>query len=251
MKLLRRQFLTSLGVGAGAVSIAKPAIAQLMPNIKWRLTASWPRSLDTLYGACEVSAKRVAEITDNRFQIQVFAAGEIVPALEVLDAVQNQTIEMGHTATAYWWGKEAALTFGTALPFGLNTRQMESWLVHGGGNDLVQDVLASFNCYGIPMGNTGAQMGAGFARRSARWRICGALNSGSQASPARSSPGSTWCRSRLPPGISTRTRKGHHRRSRVYRAPRRRKARLSEDREILLLSRLVEGEHEFPHAHQP
>src|SRR5262249_12422423 len=107
MQLQRRQILTAIGLGAGAVSIAKPAIAQSMPNIKWRLTASWPRSLDTLYGACEVFAKRVAEITDNQFQIQLFAAGEIVPALEVLDAVQNQTIEMGHTATTYWWGKEA------------------------------------------------------------------------------------------------------------------------------------------------
>src|SRR5215468_9053296 len=164
MKLQRRQFLTSLGVGAGAVSIAKPAISQSLPNIKWRLAASWPKSLDTLYGGCGVFAKRVAEITDNRFQIQVFAAGEIVPALEVLDAVQNQTIEMGHTSTAYYWGKEAALIFGSSLPFGLNTRQMESWLVHGGGNDLVQEVFSSFNCYGIPMGNTGAQMGGWFRK---------------------------------------------------------------------------------------
>ena len=181
MKLQRRQFLTSLGVGAGAVSIAKPAISQSLPNIKWRLAASWPKSLDTLYGGCEVFAKRVAEITDNRFQIQVFAAGEIVPALEVLDAVQNQTIEMGHTSTAYYWGKEAALIFGSSLPFGLNTRQMESWLVHGGGNDLLQELLASFNCHGIPMGNTGAQMGGWFRKeinkvedlRGLKFRIAG------------------------------------------------------------------------------
>ena len=84
MRLQRRQFLTAIGIGAGAVSVAKPAIAQSMPNTKWRLAASWPKSLDTLYGGCEVFAKRVAEITDNRLQIQVFAAGEIVPALEVL-----------------------------------------------------------------------------------------------------------------------------------------------------------------------
>jgi TRAP-type mannitol/chloroaromatic compound transport system substrate-binding protein len=65
-----------------------------MPELKWRLTASWPKSLDTLYGGCEYFAKRIAEITDNRFQIQVFAAGEIVPGLQVLDAVQNATVEM-------------------------------------------------------------------------------------------------------------------------------------------------------------
>jgi TRAP-type mannitol/chloroaromatic compound transport system substrate-binding protein len=163
MKLQRRQFLSVIGVGAGA-SIANPAIAQSMPNIKWRLAVSWPKSLDTLYGACEVFAKRVAEITDNRFQIQVFAAGEIVPALEVLDAVQNGAIEMGHTGIGFFWGKEAALTFGSAVPFGLNARQTESWLIHGGGNDLVQEVLANFNCHGIPMGNTGAQMGGWFRK---------------------------------------------------------------------------------------
>jgi TRAP-type mannitol/chloroaromatic compound transport system substrate-binding protein len=78
--MIRRQFLTAIGAAsAGAISIAKPAVTQSMPEIKWRLTASWPKSLDTLYGACEVFAKRVGEITDNRFQIQVFAAGEIVP----------------------------------------------------------------------------------------------------------------------------------------------------------------------------
>ncbi len=162
----RRQFLTATAAGASAAvsSVAMPAIAQSMPQIKWRLATSWPKSLDTLYGSCDVFAKRVAEITDNRFQIQVFAAGEIVPGLAVLDTVQNQTVEIGSTATYYYWGKDAALAFGTAVPFGLNARQMESWLVHGGGNDLLQDLFVNFNCYGIPMGNTGAQMGGWFRK---------------------------------------------------------------------------------------
>src|SRR5215469_11344826 len=162
----RRHFLTAtaIGAGAGVSSIAMPAIAQSMPQIRWRLATSWPKSLDTLYGSCEVFAKRVAEITDNRFQLQLFAAGEIVPGLAVLDAVQNQTVEVGNTAAYYYVGKDAALAFGTAVPFGLNARQMESWLVHGGGNDLLQEVFASFNCYGIPMGNTGSQMGGWFRK---------------------------------------------------------------------------------------
>src|SRR6516165_8120511 len=162
----RRHFLTAtaIGAGAGVSSIATPAIAQSMPQIRWRLAASWPKSLDTLYGSCEVFAKRVAEITDSRFQLQLFAAGEIVPGLAVLDAVQNQTVEIGSTAAYYYVGKDAALAFGTAVPFGLNARQMESWLVHGGGNDLLQEVFASFNCYGIPMGNTGSQMGGWFRK---------------------------------------------------------------------------------------
>jgi len=125
----RRHFLTATAVGAGAgvTSVAMPAVAQSMPQIRWRLATSWPKSLDTLYGSCEVFAKRVAEITDNRFQIQLFAAGEIVPGLAVLDAVQNQTVEIGSTAAYYYVGKDAALAFGTAVPFGLNARQMESW----------------------------------------------------------------------------------------------------------------------------
>jgi len=98
----RREFLRASGIGFTASAVAAPAIAQSMPELKWRLTASWPKSLDTLYGGCEYFAKRVAEITDNRFQVQVFAAGEIVPGLQVLDAVQKGTVEMGNTALYYY-----------------------------------------------------------------------------------------------------------------------------------------------------
>ena len=160
----RRKFLQAAGVGLAATAIAKPAIAQSMPEIKWRMTASWPKSLDTLYGGCEYFAKRIAEITDNKFQVQVFAAGEIVPGLQVLDAVQNGTVEMGNTALYYYWGKDAAFTFGTALPFGLNGRQMNSWLRFGGGQDLLNDLLKNYNCIGVAAGNTGAQMGGWFRK---------------------------------------------------------------------------------------
>jgi TRAP-type mannitol/chloroaromatic compound transport system substrate-binding protein len=160
----RREFLKAAGIGLAGSAVAAPAIAQSMPELKWRLTASWPKSLDTLYGGCEYFAKRVAEITDNRFQIQVFAAGEIVPGLQVLDAVQNGTVEMGNTALYYYWGKNPAFTFGTALPFGLNARQMSSWLRFGGGNELLNELLKSYNCIGVAAGNTGAQMGGWFRK---------------------------------------------------------------------------------------
>ncbi|HZP70471.1 MAG TPA: ABC transporter substrate-binding protein [Pseudolabrys sp.] len=160
----RRQFLQAAGMGLAASAVAAPAIAQSSPPIKWRLTASWPKSLDTLYGGCEYFAKRVAEITDNKFQIQVFAAGEIVPGLQVLDAVGNGTVEMGNTALYYYFGKNPALTFGTALPFGLNARQMISWLRHGGGEELLNDLLKDFNCVGFAAANTGAQMGGWFRK---------------------------------------------------------------------------------------
>src|SRR5262249_28413820 len=141
-----------------------PAIAQSSPEVKWRLTASWPKSLDTLYGGCEYFAKHIAEITDNRVQIQVFAAGEIVPGLQVLDAVSNGTAEMGSTAMSYYWGKDPAFTFGTALPFGLNSRQMISWVRHGGGEELLNGLLKDYNCIGFAAGNTGAQMGGWFRK---------------------------------------------------------------------------------------
>src|SRR5438876_9613182 len=118
----RRDFLKAGGVGLAASTVAAPAIAQSMPDVKWRLAASWPKALDTLYGGCEYFCKRVAEVIDNRFQIQSFAAGEIVPGLQVLDAVSNGTVEMGNTVLSYYWVKNQGFTFGRSLPFGLDMR---------------------------------------------------------------------------------------------------------------------------------
>jgi len=160
----RREFLRSTGIGLAASAVTAPAVAQSMPEVQWRLTASWPKSLDTLYGAPEYMAKRIAELTDNKFRIHVFAAGEIVPGLQVLDAVQNGTVEMGHTAAYYYFGKDPAFTFGTALPFGLNTRQQEAWNLHGGGMELLNELFKAYNCWGIITGNTTCQMGGWFRK---------------------------------------------------------------------------------------
>src|SRR6201989_2348629 len=135
----RRDFLRAAGVGVAATAVAKPAIAQSMPELKWRLTSSYPKSLDTIYGASEAFSKAVAEATDNKFQIQVFAGGEIVPALQAADAVQNGTVEMCHTASYYFFGKDPTFAFGTNLPFELNSRQNNAWLTIGGGGDLMND----------------------------------------------------------------------------------------------------------------
>src|ERR1044071_4848997 len=144
----RRDFIKVTGLGvAGAAAIAAPAIAQSMPEIKWRMPTSWPKSLDTLYGGAEMMARMVGEATDNKFQIQPFAAGEIVPGLQVLDAVQNGTVEIGNTALYYYFGKDAAFTFGTALPFGLNARQINAWQRFAGGNDLMNELLKGYNAY--------------------------------------------------------------------------------------------------------
>src|SRR5262249_38418795 len=135
----RREFLRAAGAGLGAAAIAKPAVAQSTPEIKWRLTSSFPKSLDTIFGASEIFAKAeaVAEATDNKFQIQVFAAGELVPGLQASDAVTNGTVEMCHTASYYYVGKDPTFTFGTALPFGLNQRMIDAWMFSGGGAELM------------------------------------------------------------------------------------------------------------------
>jgi TRAP-type mannitol/chloroaromatic compound transport system substrate-binding protein len=160
----RRQFLKAAGLGVAGTAVAAPAIAQSMPEIKWRCTASWPKSLDTIYGGVETFAKAVADATDNKFQIQVFAAGEIVPGLQAADAVTAGTVEMCHTASYYYFGKDPTFTFGTSLPFGLNKRMIDAWMFNGGGMELMNDFYKKYNIYGIPAGNTGAQMGGWFRK---------------------------------------------------------------------------------------
>jgi len=161
----RRSFIKNTGIGlAAAATVAAPAIAQSQPEIKWRLAASWPKSLDTLFGGAELLCKLVAELTDNKFQIRAFAGGEIVPALQVLDAVQNNTVEMGHTASYYYVGKDPTFTFDTTVPFGLNARQQNAWMRHGGGQAALREFFKDYNVYPIAAGNSGAQMGGFFNR---------------------------------------------------------------------------------------
>ncbi|QCI63910.1 TRAP transporter substrate-binding protein [Phreatobacter stygius] len=178
----RRKFIKASGLATGAVAaVATPAIAQSLPKVTWRLTSSYPKSLDTLYGLSTHLAKRVAEATDNQFQIQTFAAGEIVPALQALDAVQNGTVECSHTLSSFYIGKDPAFAFDTSMPFGLNTRQQNAWLHQGGGLELVRDFMKSYNVHVIPSGNTGAQMGGWFRKeiksvadlRGLKFRIAG------------------------------------------------------------------------------
>jgi TRAP-type mannitol/chloroaromatic compound transport system substrate-binding protein len=160
----RRDFLKVAGASTAASALAAPAIAQSAPTIKWRLTASWPKALDTIFGACETLSKYVAEATDNKFQIQVFAAGEIVPALQVLDAVSNATVEMGHTANYYYIGKDPTWALFCAVPFGLNCRQQNAWFYDGDGQKLITEFGKKFNVYCLLGGNTGAQMGGWFRK---------------------------------------------------------------------------------------
>ncbi|HRK19080.1 MAG TPA: TRAP transporter substrate-binding protein DctP [Hyphomicrobiaceae bacterium] len=161
----RRQVLKGGIIAAGGVSVlAAPAIAQSAPEVKWRLTSSFPKSLDTIFGTAQTFSKYVSEMTDNAFQIQVFAAGEIVPGQQALDAVTSGSVECAQTPTYFYFGKEPTLAFGTGIPFGLNQRHQESWWSFGGGGEIVNEALKKFNAFAIPMGNSGTQMGGWFRK---------------------------------------------------------------------------------------
>ena len=160
----RRKFIQGAGMAGILATGTAPAFAQGGPEIRWRLASSFPKSLDTIYGAAEQMSKRVAAATGGRFQIQVFAAGEIVPGLQVLDAVQNGTVQAGHTAPYYYWGKDPAFALDTAIPFGLNARQMNAWQIFGGGLELFRDFYKGYNIHNCPAGNTGAQMGGWYRK---------------------------------------------------------------------------------------
>ena len=160
----RRDFLKVTAAGAAATAVASPAIAQSSPEVKWRLASSFPKSLDTIYGGAEQLSKYVAEMTDNKFQIQVFAAGEIVPGLQALDATSNGTVEMSHTVSYYYVGKDPTFAIFASVPFGLNTRMQNSWLDQGGGNELANEFYKKYGILGMPCGNTGTQMGGWFRK---------------------------------------------------------------------------------------
>ena len=162
-KLDRRRFLTHATLGgasaAAATTLAAPALAQESPTINWRMTSSFPKSLDTIYGGAEVLARMVSEATEGKFVIQPFAAGEIVPGLQAADAASEGTVDAAHTVAYYYWGKDPTWALGAAVPFALSARAHNAWQYHGGGIDMFNEFLATQNLFGLPGGNTGAQMG--------------------------------------------------------------------------------------------
>ncbi len=169
----RRQFLQQASVGAAGGTVlgacsrtaTGPSQAKSQPTVRWRMATSWPQSLDTIYGGAKTISQRVKEMTGGKFTITPFAAGEIVPGLQVLDAVQAGTVQCGHTASYYYIGKNPALGFGTSVPFGLTAQQQNAWLYNGGGLEAMQKLFADFGVINFPAGNTGAQMGGWFKQQ--------------------------------------------------------------------------------------
>lgn len=167
----RRKFVGNAVIGAtgtaalgGCRQTTTSSVAQSgsQPRIRWRMATSWPKSLDTIFGGAQTMSQRVSEMTNGRFTITPFAAGEIVPGLQVLDAVQTGTVQCGHTASYYYIGKNPALAFGTTVPFGLDAQQQNAWLYHGGGLEAMHKLYSDFGVINFPAGNTGTQMGGWF-----------------------------------------------------------------------------------------
>ncbi len=168
----RRRFLGASAVGVGAAAgfsgcaptDERPGTAADAPRVNWRLASSFPRGLDAIFGTSEVLAQTLDGLTGGRFRIRVHPAGEIVPALQVMDAVQQGTVQVSHTASYYYVGKRPVLAFDVGVPFGFTSRQQTAWLEQGGGLELLQAVYADFNIIQFPAGNTGTQMGGWFKR---------------------------------------------------------------------------------------
>ncbi len=161
----RRQFIAQAGMGIAATgALFSNVNAEELPSIKWRITSSFPKNLDILFSAATHMSERINELSQGKFQIQAFAAGEIVPGAQVFDAIQQGTVEMGHTASYYAHGKNKALSIDTTLPFGLTARQQNAWLYAGGGLELLRELFAKYNIVNFPAGNTGTQMGGWFRK---------------------------------------------------------------------------------------
>jgi len=160
----RRLFVRGAGMAGVLAAGTAPAIVHAQTTIRWRIASSFPKSLDTLFGVCDVFAKAMGEMSGGKFTITTHAAGELMPAFGVLDGVGNGTVEMANTAPYYFFGKDPTFALDCAIPFGLNARQMSAWMIEGGGLGLLREHYAKFNIVNFPMGNTGAQMGGWYRK---------------------------------------------------------------------------------------
>jgi len=159
----RRSFVRGAGLAGVLAAGAAPAV-HAQAAIRWRCASSFPKSLDTIFGTAEVFAKKVHDMSGGKFQISVHAGGELMPAFGVVDGVQNGTVEMAHTAPYYFVGKDLTFALGTAIPFGLNSRQMTAWMFEGNGLKLMREFYSNYGIISFPGGNTGAQMGGWYRK---------------------------------------------------------------------------------------
>ncbi len=168
----RREFVTALGaLGVGGLAGCETdndtrAVADARParKIRWKMVTTWPPNFPGLGTMANELAALIGAMSAGRLEIRVFGGGELVPALQVFDAVSRGTAQMGHGASYYWKGSAPAAQFFSAVPFGMNAQEMNAWLYYGGGLELWQEVYKPFGLRARPAGNTGVQMGGWFNR---------------------------------------------------------------------------------------
>ncbi len=161
----RRAMLKLTGLAGIVASGMAPALVKEQENLRWRLASSFPKNLDTIYGGGEVFAQKVRELSDGKFTISVHAGGELMPAMGVVDALEQNSVEAAHTAPYYFFGKNEAFALSCAIPFGMNSRQLTAWMYHGNGLKLTRDFYANYNIVNFPCGNSGVQMGGWFRKQ--------------------------------------------------------------------------------------
>ena len=159
----RRSIIKNAGIAGILAAGAAPAV-HAQAAIRWRLASSFPKALDTIHGAADTFARAVKNMSGGKFEVSVHAPGEIMPAFGVVDGVQQGSIEIAHTAPYYFFGKDETFALGTAIPFGLNSRQMTAWMYEGNGMKLMREFYAKYNIVNFPCGNTGAQMGGWYRK---------------------------------------------------------------------------------------
>ena len=159
----RRSLIKNTGIAGVLAAGVAPAV-HAQAAVRWRLSSSFPKALDTIFGAAEVFSKHVKEMSGGKFEISIHAAAEITPPFGVVDAVQQGSVECTHTAPYYFFGKNEAFALGCAIPFGLNSRQMTSWMYQGNGLKLMREFYSKYSMINFPMGNTGSQMGGWYRK---------------------------------------------------------------------------------------
>ena len=165
----RRRFLQNAGAGAAIAGLALPAMAQGKQQVKWRMSTSWPKSLDAMYGSAEEMCKRIGELTDGGFEIRAFAGGDIVLSSQNMDAVSNGTVECNHVLASAYIGKNTAIAFDTGLAFGLNARQHNAWIQYGGGMAALRELYKKYGIVNLSAATSACRWAAGIVRKSNRW----------------------------------------------------------------------------------
>jgi TRAP-type mannitol/chloroaromatic compound transport system substrate-binding protein len=159
----RRSLIKQAGIAGVLAAGVAPAV-HAQATIRWRLASSFPKALDTIFGAADTFANAIKKMSGGKFEVSVHAAGELMPAFGVVDGVQQGSVEMSHTAPYYFFGKDETFALGCAIPFGLNSRQMTAWMYEGNGMKLMREFYAKYNIINFPGGNTGTQMGGWYRK---------------------------------------------------------------------------------------